>query len=745
MLKSGSVQELLERLRAAAATLGASTPHEAGGSGGGDDVLFQALSDVSRHYGLSFRPHAIRAGIALVSGRLPLEHLPQAASRAGLEAEVVRLQIASLAAGPFPLLLVHTDRSADIVWDYDTESGALLSAPGSPDARARIAPDELSRIWTGSAVRFKPAPRAEDRRGAEAIASSRPDWFLPAFRMSRRVYAEAITATLALNVLALAMPLFTMNVYDRVLPNAAAETLWALAIGVLLATGFDFLIKTLRGRFVDHAARRADVVLSSLIFSRVLGARLQGGAQSAGVRANTLREYETLREFYNSATLTTFGDLPFLALFVLMTWVVGGSLVLVLLVAIPVVLAIAWATQRHLVALSETSFRDAAQKSAVAVEALSTLETIKAARAESFVAAKWERAVADQVRSSTQIRHISNLGINAVHVSQSVAQVLMIVVGFYMVAAGTLTTGALIAATMLAGRALQPLAQIAGIVARLHQARLSHRSLTAIVEAPQERPDDAELISDFPTGGAIAFEDVVFGYDPDGPPALRGVSFSIAPGERVGIVGPIGTGKSTVLRLVHGLHLPRSGRVLVGGIPTNLADPSALRARIGYAMQQADLFHGTIRSNLAMTTQGASDADLMSAAQAATLADWALRLPKGFDTPVRERGAGLSGGQRQTVALARALVGVPPIVLLDEPTSELDTNSEREVVARLRRDLDGRTVLLVTHRPALLDLVDRLIVIDNGKVHLDGPKGAVLASLASGARTRAAGAGENAR
>lgn len=442
MLKTGSVQELLERLRAAAATLGASTPHEAGGSGGGDDVLFQALSDVSRHYGLSFRPHAIRAGIALVSGRLPLEHLPQAASRAGLEAEVVRLQIASLAAGPFPLLLVHTDRSADIVWDYDTESGALLSAPGSPDARARIAPDELSRIWTGSAVRFKPAPRAEDRRGAEAIASSRPDWFLPAFRMSRRVYAEAITATLALNVLALAMPLFTMNVYDRVLPNAAAETLWALAIGVLLATGFDFLIKTLRGRFVDHAARRADVVLSSLIFSRVLGARLQGGAQSAGVRANTLREYETLREFYNSATLTTFGDLPFLALFVLMTWVVGGSLVLVLLVAIPVVLAIAWATQRHLVALSETSFRDAAQKSAVAVEALSTLETIKAARAESFVAAKWERAVADQVRSSTQIRHISNLGINAVHVSQSVAQVLMIVVGFYMVAAGTLITGA---------------------------------------------------------------------------------------------------------------------------------------------------------------------------------------------------------------------------------------------------------------------------------------------------------------
>jgi ATP-binding cassette subfamily C protein LapB len=420
---------------------------------------------------------------------------------------------------------------------------------------------------------------------------------------------------------------------------------------------------------------------------------------------------------------------PFLVVFLVMIFVIAGNLGWIALTAVPVVLVIGWMTQKTLTKLSEDSFREAAQKNAVAVETLVGLDSIKAAGAESWAASKWEQAVSAQIRSSHQIRQISNLGINSIFAIQTLTQIAMVVAGFYMVAAGNLTTGALIAATMLAGRALQPLGQVAMLITRLHQTQLAYRAINDIVMQTQERPEGRALLTRVVVTGAIACERLTYRYDVDAPACLDNVSFEVNAGERIGLVGAIGSGKTTLLKMIQAVHLPTEGRVVVDGVPVHQIDPAVLRSSIGLALQGADLFHGTIRSNIALADPGAPDEDVLWAARAAGALDWILRLPKGFETPVRERGAGLSGGQRQSVALARALFKRPKILLLDEPTSDMDLGTEQHVVQSLHAALPGRTLIAVSHRPAVLALVDRLVVMDGGRVLLDGPKDEVMRKL----------------
>ncbi len=728
------IDELQRRLQSAFATAGAAPPASAVADAACGDTLAWAIVDIAAHYGETARAEALVAGLPLVAGRLPVEHVAAAAERAQLNAELTRERPDALADWSLPALSLGTDGGADILWsvERDTAGAAvafIVSEPGRASLKARVAAAEVAAAASGVIVRF--APRAcETHHAGIGAAGGEHDWIRSAFAGSRRIYAEAIAATFAINVLALAMPLFTMNVYDRVLPNAAAETLWALSLGVVAATLFDLLIKVLRGTFVDAASRRADVLMANHVFHRVVGARLASRASAIGVRANTLRELETIREFLNSATLTTFGDLPFALLFIAMIGVVAGPLVIVAILAVPIILGAGWLTQRAMSRLAERNVRQVAQRNGVAVETLAGLETIKAAGAESWAASQWERAVAEGIRTSTELRHHSNIGLYVIYALQTLAQVAMVIVGFYMVAGGSITSGALIAATMLAGRAVQPLSQLAALIARLHQTRIALRLLGELVAAPQERTSGARFLTPASFSGAIAFEHVGFTYDKDSPPALADVSFEIKAGERVGIVGGIGTGKSSSLKLIQGLLQPQQGRVLIDGMPVAQVDPALLRRAIRLSLQDADLFHGTIRSNIALADPGAGDDAVMRAADAAGALSWIARLPRGFDTEVRERGIGLSGGQRQSVALARTLLGSPRVLLLDEPTSDMDMRTEALVVEKLRATLGGMTLVIVTHRPALIDLVDRLIVLDGGKKLLDGPKASVIAALA---------------
>jgi ATP-binding cassette subfamily C protein LapB len=728
---SDGTADMVGQLEAAAQQMAAAVSHSR--DDGPQDILAQALCDVAAHYGSRTVAKVLVAGLPLVEGRLPLEHVASAARRANLSADVATVPLSTLKAHDLPVLVMTSGGSCVVLWEFeagtsDQGATARLSRPGQSEARIALPLNAIEQAPSRQIVRLRPEA-GRDERGETAVRRSGNNWFLSAFRDSGKIYGEAIAATVALNLLALALPLFTMNVYDRVLPNAVETTLWALAIGVVLATLFDFLIKTLRAEFVDVASRRADVVLANLIFGRLLGARANVRPVSAGVRANALREFETLREFFNSATLTAFGDVPFLIFFLAMIFVVGGPLGWIALLTIPVVLGIGWVTQKRLTRLSEKSFRDSAQKNAIIVETIVGLDSVKAAGAESWAAGKWEAAVSDQIRAAHASRYISNLGIHTIFAIQTLTQIAMVVAGFYLVAAGSLTMGGLIAATMLAGRALQPLGQIAMLITRLHQTRLAFRALSEIVDLEQECPEGARLLAKAEFSGRLAVEGLGFFYDKDEPPCLSDVTFTIAPGEHVGLIGAIGSGKTTLLKLMHAVYVPNKGRVTADGVPVHQIDPSLLRANIGLALQGADLFHGTIRTNIALADPGAPDEDVIAAARAAGALEWILKLPKGFETLVRERGAGLSGGQRQSVALARALFRSPRIVLLDEPTSDMDLLTEQHVVRSMKAALKDCTIVAISHRPAVLALVDRLIVMEGGRVILDGKKADVLREL----------------
>lgn len=731
------IAELQEKLRRSvmSGAAKASTPPR------GPDRLIAALVALARHHGRTISPAILTNGLPLTHGQLAFEHMQQAARRAGLSIAPTDTNNVALAPSLLPALHIDPDHAVTIVWelidDGTTEPRAIVTQPGLSDERTSVSQSSL-KLPGSRLVVVRPAD-GEANAAPTSDASAPLDWFLPAFKASRGIYREAILATIAINVLALAMPLFTMNIYDRVLPNAAAETLWALSIGVMLATAFDLVIKVLRAQTLDLAGQRADVTLATFIFGRVLGARLSNGPTSTGVRANTLREFDTLREFFNSVALTAFGDLPFLLLFLVMIAVVAGSLVLVPLAAIPLILVVAWATQKRIAKLTESQFRETAIKNAVAVEALAGMETIKASGAESWFASKWERAVASGIRTGNAIRHQSTIGLNILFALQTTVQIVMIIVGFYMVAAGSMTTGALIAATMLAGRAMQPLGQAAALIARFNQARMAYLMLDQFVQTPQERPDSTPMLAPEQIRGAIEFDKVTFAYDKDTPPALREVAFTIKPGERIAIVGGIGSGKSTILRLLHGMSSPDDGRVLLDGLPVTHIDPAVLRRNVALAMQGADLFQGTLRENITLGDPGATQDAIVRAARLSTALDWITRLPKGLETHIRERGAGLSGGQKQTLILARALVSNAPVLMLDEPTSDMDAATEAEIVRRLADGLKDRTLVIVTHRPAALELVDRVIALDAGRKVIDAPKASALASMSAMA-SRAASA-----
>jgi len=746
----GPASILIDQVRAAAPGLIASGRHKKGGDGQSDhtsatpasstDLLASAIADLAAHHGKPIAVPTLVAGLALERGFLPREHVGDAARRAGLACEVVRKTVPALEDVELPVLVFTRDGGIEVLWrlirnQRGKPETAVVSAPGLAQQAIEVPVSDVTKAATGEIVTFKPKSGL-DERGETAVAAKRSNWFFCAFRDSRRIYAEAIAATLAVNLLALAMPLFSMNVYDRVLPNAAEATLWALAIGVMIAIAFDFLIRCLRAQFVDAASRKADVKLSAHIYARLLGARLSPLQSSTGVRANTLREFETLREFFNSATLTAFGDLPFMLLFLGVIWMVAGPLALVVAAAIPFILLAGFLTQRALHALILASFQETAQKTAVAVETLVGMETIKAAGAESWAARKWEAAVAEHVRTGLRIRHVSNLGQHFVHAMQTLVQVVVVIVGFYLVSAGQITMGALIAATILSGRALAPLAQAAMLLARFNQARIAYQTLNEIVAAPQERSPEGSYLSKTDFKGDINFEKTSYAYSEDAEPALSGFEAAISAGEHVAILGGIGSGKTTALKLLHGLYRPKSGRVLIDGVCVDQIEPALLRANSGLLLQGAELFHGTIRENITMGMPNVPDQAVLKSAHTAGALDWVVRLPHGFDTLIRERGAGLSGGQRQSVALARALLNEPRILLLDEPTSDMDGRTEQLVIERLRKEMTGRTLILVTHRPALLELVDRIIVLELGRKLEDGPKATVLKRLKDIARKR---------
>lgn len=558
-----------------------------------------------------------------------------------------------------------------------------------------------------------------------------PFWLAEALIDHRGTYGRAALAALFTNVFALASSLFSMVVYNRIVPSGASASLIALSVGMGVVLLFDFVLRVLRGWFVDVAGRDVDASLGNRMFERLIGLRMADRRESAGGFASLLRELETIRDTLASSTLIALVDLPFTLLFLAVIVAIGGPLVLVPLLMIPLVVMTSLSVQPALDRLARDNLSQSFSKQGVVVETVSGLETVKVGRAAPMLTTRWHRAMTDNAASALSSRLLSAVAINVAASAQTIAYVGTVIHGVFLITGGELTSGALIAASILSGRVVAPLGQVAGLLTRLSATRAAIGRLDKFMATEPEFGTDTSVRRQR-LEGAIAFRDVTFRYPGKGQCALRNVNLVMKPGERVGIVGPVGSGKSSIARLVLGLYQPDEGQVLIDGADVRQLHPDDIRGNIGTVLQDVILFSGSVRENITLDDPAIDDEELIRVAKLSGTHDVVGAIENGFDLKLADRGEGLSGGQKQGIAIARALAGRPSILVLDEPTSAMDPQSEQQLLGRLAGEIQGRTVLLITHRPALLALVDRVAVMAGGRIMLDGPRDQVLKQLKGG-------------
>ena len=553
-------------------------------------------------------------------------------------------------------------------------------------------------------------------------------WLLEPMLANKQTYIKVAMAAVLINIFALVTSLFSMVIYDRVVPNNAMASLTALSIGFAIVVIFDFVLKTLRAYFVDIAGADIDHKIGETVFAKILSMRLDLKKGSTGALAGLMRELEALRDFFASATISTLVDVPFLLLTVFVIWAIGGKVVLVLVVIIPIVLLAGWATNPALERLSARTMREGLSKQSVLVETIGGLEMVKAAGAGDLLTQRWLTAVRQQSDSSLRQRLVSTLAITVAGSASTVSYAAVVIVGVNLIASQQLTTGGLIACSLLSGRAIAPLAQISQLLTRMSATRTAYRQINAMMAQPSEGPA-GEALKLGKLQGRIEFRNVTFRYPGASENALNGVSFVIEPGERIALLGRVGSGKSTITRLILGLYPPSDGLVMVDGTDIRQLDPAELRRRVGSAMQDSVLISGSVRDNIALGRRAVDDAEMIRAAELSGTHQFMGQIANGYDLKLADRGEGLSGGQRQSIAIARALAGKPQLLVFDEPSSSMDTQTESGLIERLGREVQGRTFVLVTHRPTLLALVQRVMVLDRGKVMADGPRDTVMQQL----------------
>lgn len=694
--------------------------------------LLNCIEVAARHLGRAVDIAASTQHLPLpADGSIPLALLPRIAAAVGLKGRLIERRPSQMSGLYAPFVVLLDGEAACVVTAVDAAAGTVsLVTSEAPDEPRTIAATELDARATGQICLVSLAEPAPDAIGGQAAGGAR-HWLWGPLLSFWPVWLQIALAALVINLLALVFPLYTMNVYDRVIPNLAIPTLWALTAGVAIAVVFELLLRQLRASVLDHIGRRVDLSLSASLFEHIQALALAGRSATAGTIAHRLREFDSARDFFMSASIVAAIDALFIGIFIWVLWLIVGAIALVPLVAVITVIAVTLLIQLPMARAVRRAQQHAGSRHSILVETLGGTEAIKAAGAERLMQRRWEEAVAANAKSNSAVRFWSQAALNTTASIQQAVGVAILVWGVYLVADGSITVGGLIAANILAGRALAPLANIAATLARAEHAFAAVRGIDELVALPRER-GISQSGSQAVERGAVTFADVTFQYPGGHAPALRDATFTIEPGERVGIVGRVGSGKTTIGRLLAAFYAPDSGKVLVDGYDVRSYGVAALRRGVGFVGQEAELFTGTLRDNIVMGLPGASDADIAEVARMTGVARFAAASPLGLSTPVGERGMQLSGGQRQAVALARVLLRRPRILFLDEPTSAMDTTTEAELIANLRTlARSGITLLISSHRLPILDLADRLIVLDGGRVAADGPKAKVLDALKS--------------
>lgn len=563
------------------------------------------------------------------------------------------------------------------------------------------------------------------------IAAKQPKehWFWKYIHESRKIYYQVISASVLINIFALVSSLYIMTVYDRVIPNNATESLFALTIIVVVVMAFDFVLKILRGSFVDHAGMEIDKKVSRDLFDKISRHDIGMTKQATGALASTVRDFELLKEVIGSASFAVFADLPFVLLFLVVLFFIGGPVAAVPAMIVPIVIIFGLLLQPIMRKISDLSASQGQSKQAVMVELLSSMQTVKTVRGISILRNRWFQGVLNQGTAQRRSRFTSQLASNFTQLGQQASQVGIIVYGVFLIASGDLSMGQLIACVILSGRTLAPLGQITSLLGRLNQAITAYHSLSSVMQVDTEEENRKDHVKREVLKGGITFKNVNLTYEEQNNPSLDDCSFTIKPGERVAILGRIGSGKSSLLSLVAGINKANGGAVLLDDADINNIRPEDVRNNLGVVLQNPTLFSGTVRENLLMGNPDATDEMLVKATELSGAAQFIGSLPNGFDFILSERGKELSAGMRQSLAIARALIGNPNVILMDEPTSSMDANTEALIVKSLDAATKGKTTLFVTHRGPLVNIADRILIIEGGRLVMDGPRDAVLEKL----------------
>ena len=694
------------------------------------DSLSDSLLYLGAHHGRALSRSALLSGLPLEGGVLTVGLYERAAQRAGLEAQLIERPLHEIPSLVLPCVLLFHDGTARILLAIDETGGHVSIVDPSrndPPATERI--EAIAARYVGFAYFVRPATVA-DPRAAAAGDLPKTHWFWSVVTKFGANYGHVAIAAFIVNILALAAPLFTMSVYDRVIPNGAIPSLVALGVGLALAIAFDFLLKVVRSRIIDMTGKKIDVVLAANIFEHIMALKMDKRPPSVGILANQMRDFDSVREFFTSGTVVSATDMLFAILFIVVLFIIAGPIAWIPLLMLPVMVGIGFLIQRPLDRAMRRMQAESAARHGILVESLNGIETVRAVGGESRVQTVWERSVAATARSGEDVQFWASLAMTAASVASQLCSLLLVVAGVFLILDGKLSVGALVAANMLSGRILGPIAGIAGVMTRATQTTSALRSIDRLMGLERERPPEKIYVAREIKQGRIQFKNVSFSYPGTQTKALDNVSFEIKAGEKVGIIGRVGSGKTTLGRLATAFYPPNEGTILIDGVDIRQYDPADLRAGIGFVLQDTDLFYGKLRDNITLGRTAASDEEVLEAARLAGVETFIAGHPQGYEMMIAEGGRSLSGGQKQAIGLARVLIRKPRVLFLDEPTAHFDVRSEGEFLERLKALAHGEmTIIVSTHRPSLLSLVDRILVFDAGKLIADGPTEAILTKL----------------
>ncbi len=707
------------------------------------DALLDCLVIFTKLYHKPFSAEALTAGLPIEPGAEAPELFSinnakglfsRAAQRAGLKSSIIRRPLSQISPLQLPMIILLSNQTACILDSFSKDGTQVkIIMPAEEAIEQWVDMDILEDEYIGFGFMVKKAFEYEDEN-SRTLHLNQKHWFWSTLKLSSSVYKDVLYASLLINLFVLASPLFTMNVYDRVIPNNAIETLWVFAIGVSIVYLLDTFLKFTRTYLLESAAKKSDIIMSSIIFEKVLDLKMANHPASVGSFASNLKDFDSIRSFLTNATMAAIIDIPFAIIFLFVIAYIGGSIVLIPITTILLILGYAFFIKKPLRASIESTHEASAKKSSILIETLNNIETLKTLGTLNQVQWKWEESTGEIATKSLKSRMISASIPTITQLLIQLNTVMIIIYGVYLIQKFELSMGGLIAIVILTGRTLAPMGQVAGLMTNYEDTKTSYETLNDIITQPSERPQGKKFVERPDFSGHIEFIDVTFSYPNTEVPALKNVSFVINPGEHVAIIGRIGSGKSTIAKLILGLYEPDSGQILIDGIDIKQIDPADLRKNMSYVSQDVMLFRGTVKDNIIYRATHASDAAMIKAAQISGTSEFIKKHPKGYEMPIGERGQGLSGGQKQSIGIARAFLLNSPVMLMDEPSNAMDQITEAKLLDSLDKNLKNKTSLLVTQKMTLLKIVERVIVMNEGRIFIDAPKEDALKKLQGGGK-----------